>query len=139
MPVIYLSNSFASRSLQEDGQSIVEFALVITVLFIVLFGIVQVGSALHAYLVISQASREGARVGVVGGSDEQVFDTVVSLCARLPQDGLTVEVSPVESERVRGSALRVKVGYEYQVGEGLIARIIGDSVSLSAESVMRVE
>lgn len=142
MPVVGLTGRYRrpTASLTSDsGQSLVEFALVITVLFLLLFGIVQVGSALHAYMVISQASREGARVGVVGGSDEDVIQAVVAQCSHLDQDILSVEVIPPESDRTRGSALRVRVGYEYIVGEGLIASIVGGSLSLSAESVMRVE
>jgi len=123
----------------DSGQSLVEFALVITVLSLLLLGIVQVGSALHAYMVISQASREGARVGVVGGSDEDVIQAVVAQCSHLDQDNLSVQVIPSGSERTRGSALRVRVAYEYVVGEGLIASIIGGSLTLTAESVMRVE
>jgi len=142
MPVIGLMKR-CRRSMTslfgDSGQSLVEFALVITVLSLLLLGIVQVGSALHAYMVISQASREGARVGVVGGSDEDVIQAVVAQCSHLDQDNLSVQVIPSGSERTRGSALRVRVAYEYVVGEGLIASIIGGSLTLTAESVMRVE
>lgn len=123
----------------ESGQSLVEFALVITVLFLLLLGIVEIGSALHTYMVISQASREGARTGVVGGSDQDVIQAVAAQCSRLDLDNLTVEIIPSQSERTRGSPLRVRVKYDYVVGEGLIANIVGSSLSLKAESVMRVE
>ncbi len=45
----------------EIGQGLVEFALVITVLFIIALGAVDLGRAFHATIVITNASREGAR------------------------------------------------------------------------------
>ena len=52
------------------GQSLVEFALVLTPLFLVLLGIIQVGLVLNAYVTIANASREGARAASVYLYDE---------------------------------------------------------------------
>ncbi len=43
------------------GQGLVEFALVLTPLFLVLLGIIQVGLVINGYVTIANASREGAR------------------------------------------------------------------------------
>src|SRR5687768_3019406 len=47
------------------GQSLVEFALVMMPLFIILLGIIQFGFIFNAYVTITNASREGARIGTV--------------------------------------------------------------------------
>jgi Flp pilus assembly protein TadG len=47
----------------ERGASAVEFAIVISLVFIVLFGIIQFGIAYNRYQGINAASREGARLG----------------------------------------------------------------------------
>ena len=47
------------------GQSLVEFALVMMPLFIILLGIIQFGFIFNAYVTITNASREGARLGTV--------------------------------------------------------------------------
>ncbi len=47
------------------GQSLVEFALVMLPLFIILLGIIQFGFIFNAYVTITNASREGARIGTV--------------------------------------------------------------------------
>jgi Flp pilus assembly protein TadG len=49
----------------ERGQSLVEFALVMMPLFIILLGIIQFGFIFNSYVTITNASREGARVGTV--------------------------------------------------------------------------
>ena len=49
----------------EDGQNIVEFALLLPVLMYILMGIIQFGFVFAAYLTINNAVREGARWGTV--------------------------------------------------------------------------
>jgi len=43
------------------GQALVEFALIIPVLLFIIIGIIDLGRAFHAYIAITNASREGAR------------------------------------------------------------------------------
>lgn len=45
----------------EDGQALVEFALVIPLLMVVLFAIVQFGTIMNAYITVTDAARSGAR------------------------------------------------------------------------------
>ena len=45
----------------ERGQSLVEFALVVPVLLLLLFGIIDFGRVFHASLTIDHAGREAAR------------------------------------------------------------------------------
>ncbi|HET7168582.1 MAG TPA: TadE family protein [Candidatus Limnocylindrales bacterium] len=47
------------------GQSLVEFALVMLPLFVILLGIIQFGFVFNAYVTMTNASREGARLGTV--------------------------------------------------------------------------
>lgn len=48
-----------------NGQSLVEFALVLPVFLLVLFGLIDVGRLVYMNSVLSQAAREGARVAAV--------------------------------------------------------------------------
>ena len=49
----------------QRGTTTVEFAIVATVLFIVLFGVIEVGRALFVWNTLSEATRRGARVAAV--------------------------------------------------------------------------
>jgi Flp pilus assembly protein TadG len=53
------------RLVSEDGQAIVEFAIVLPILGLLLGGILQFGVAFHNYLGITDAARVGARAAAV--------------------------------------------------------------------------
>jgi TadE-like protein len=50
----------------QRSQSMTEFALVAPIIFLLLFGIVDVGRAVYYYVTISEAANEGARVAIQG-------------------------------------------------------------------------
>lgn len=54
-----------ARLAREDGQSIVEFAIILPFLLFLLLGITQFGLAFHNYLAITDAARVGARAAAV--------------------------------------------------------------------------
>ena len=50
---------------RQRGQSLAEFALVLTPLLLILLGIIQAGLVLNAYVTVANAGREGARAGAI--------------------------------------------------------------------------
>ena len=57
----------AVRSIRatETGQSLVEFAMVLPLFLVLLFGLVDFGRAFYSWMVITNGAREGARAGAV--------------------------------------------------------------------------
>ena len=53
------------RSSDERGQTLVEFAALLPVLCLLLFGIIQFGVVFHDYITVTDASRVGARKAAV--------------------------------------------------------------------------
>lgn len=51
---------------RDEAQSLAEFALIVPVFLILVFGIIDFGLGLRAYITVSQATREGARYASVG-------------------------------------------------------------------------
>ena len=64
----------------QRGASAVEFALILPVLFVLGFGIIEFSVALYDKAMITNASREGARAGIVFKippvTDEEIGDVV---------------------------------------------------------------
>ena len=54
-----------SRSSLASGQSLVEFALILTPLFLLLLGIIQFGFIFNTYVTMTNSAREGARSGTI--------------------------------------------------------------------------
>lgn len=52
----------------EEGAALVEFALSSVVLFMTLFGLMAVCTALYSYLFVSEAAREASRYAIVRGN-----------------------------------------------------------------------
>jgi Flp pilus assembly protein TadG len=53
------------RASSESGQTLVEFAVMLPVLCLLLFGIIQFGVVFHDYITVTDASRVGARKAAV--------------------------------------------------------------------------
>ncbi len=53
----------------ENGQAMVELALVIPLLMLILMGIFDLGRGIYVYNVLSSAAREGARYGIIHPAD----------------------------------------------------------------------
>jgi Flp pilus assembly protein TadG len=58
----HLLISLAVSNRGEEGQSLVEFALVLPLLLLLLLGIIQFGAVFNALITINAAAREGARL-----------------------------------------------------------------------------
>ena len=61
----------------EDGAAAVEFALVVSLLFILLFGIMEFGLAFFELQNLRSATREGARAAAIGGNDDEISAVIV--------------------------------------------------------------
>jgi Flp pilus assembly protein TadG len=53
------------RLMRDAGQGLVEFALVLPIIMLLIFGAVDLGRAVYAYNTIANAARDGARVAAV--------------------------------------------------------------------------
>ena len=100
----------------ERGQTMVEFALVLPILAVLLFGVIQFGIAFNNYITITDAARAGARKAAVSG---QAVDPVGNATAEakasagnLDQSQLNVSVS---STWQSGSDVTVTVSYPYSI------------------------
>ncbi len=121
---------------RERGQAVVETALVIPVIFAMILGVFSLGHLFSTQLIVTNASREGARLGALGRPESRVRDTVK---AYLAQSGLKEEpqIAITTLKSADGDSLNVDVTYPAQ----LLFTVPGvpNPVMLNAAAVMRVE
>ena len=93
-----------------------EFALVLPLLALLLFGVIQFGIAFNNYITLTDAVRAGARKGAVArhlSDPEGSVDTAVRASATdLKSSDLIVEV---ESTWEVGEDVRVSASYPYEI------------------------
>ena len=129
----------------ESGASAVEFALLLPVLMLILFGIIEFGLALHRQSILTNASREGARLGIVL-SIPPITDAAINarIDTYLTSAGITpgnvtrnspiIPPSPVTGTPV---IVTLTLPYTYAVLPGLTS--ITPTINLVAQTVMRHE
>lgn len=104
----------------DDGQALVEFALVLPFLLIFALGIVLVAEVGVARLALEHAAAEGARIGSLTNDDEEIARAVSAAVAPLDTARVRHSVEPGEHESPRsgdprGSLLRVTLEYTVPV------------------------
>lgn len=119
------------------GQSLLEFALVLPVLILLVFGIFDLGYAVFLKNMISNAAREGARTGIVKANG----DAAIRARVRSSAPGLNLpdgQISIAPPSRTFNEPITVTVTYTYQPLTPIISSVVS-SVDLSSTSVMYVE
>lgn len=85
---------FRTKVHRQDGAAAVEFALIVGVLAMLIFGMLQFGVAFFQLQNLRAAAREGARVGAVGATVAQVKQqTATSSLGSLPASSPALNVT----------------------------------------------
>src|SRR5437016_457310 len=95
------------------AQSMVEFAMIATVLFTLLFGIFEFGRAFYAYSAVVNAAQEGARLGIVTGVDTTPKQTAI-ISATI-QSAYAISLSDVSIACPGGSCSGLRAGDMFTV------------------------
>ena len=106
------------------GAVAVEFALVLPLLFLCLFGFYELSRASMIRHTTESSAYEGARVGIVpGATDQAIRDQVAFVLSSVGVDDFTVDVEQNRGEGSRQTVLvRVNVPYTELLTGGLFAR-----------------
>ncbi len=123
----------------QNGQSLVEFALVIPLLLLILMGIIEFGLMFSSFITITNASREGARLASLGGSDAAIEERVELVAQNINVSNISVTIEPNLSNRTTGEMVTVLVEYDYVMFSPIISNILSPFINLESETIMRVE
>ena len=130
---------------QRRGAAAVEFAIVAPVFFLFVFGIIEYGRMVMVQQVLTNASREGARVGVLDPPTGQlslplVTTTINNYLTSAGITGATITTTPSEpSTATYGQSVTVKVSVPFSKVSWLPTPIWLGGKTLSASTVMRRE
>jgi len=110
---------FGGCSRSHRGQAAVELALALPIVLTLIFVIIDGGVGLGRWIVITNAAREGARLGAIGRPPTDVATrTIAASDGLLDISNVTVDYQDVGGNGYPadgGDAVVVKVTYEYQL------------------------
>lgn len=129
----------------EDGQALVEFALVIPMLLLLMLGLVEFSRAWNAQQVLTDIARESLRGAVVANSSysyDEMRRRIDDALERASMDPDKADVVVEGWKTGTGSPARIRIDYEFEFA--FIAPLIGwasdeRSLVLSTSFVMRNE
>jgi Flp pilus assembly protein TadG len=132
------------------GTEVLEFAFVFPLVLLVLVGILDMGFLFNNYEVVTNAAREGARVGALPGwTDDEVKERVRSYVVGAGLDAAAVmtTVQPdalvVAGHNVQSVKVVVSYPYNYlllgAVADMFQGKPLGTGLTLTASATMRKE
>jgi Flp pilus assembly protein TadG len=132
----------------QRGVAAVEFALILIPLVLLVFGTIEFSTLLYDKAVITNASREGARAGIVFStpgdvSDADIITVINNYCSdHMISLGGNSSIDTTITRNVVGSvrSLTVRVSYVYRflILPSFISTL-SDGLRLEAETIMRME
>lgn len=128
---------------REKGQALVEAAMVLPLLLVLLFGLFEVGRMLMVKQAITNAAREGARMGAISLDDE----AALSSAALVAQDYLIrtalnpslATIHPDFSQINGTTAIQVTIDYDFAFQLFRLVPGIPETIKLNTQVAMRRE
>jgi len=119
----------------EKGASAVEFALILPILIMLVFGIFQFGIAYNNYITITHAAREGARLAAVDLNNPLLKQIIIERAYPIPITEADITISTPEGTDI-GDPVEVEITYNITVEIPLVGSW---SIPLTSKAVMRLE
>lgn len=121
----------SSRILEDQrGQALVEFALVATLFFVLLFGIIDGSRAIYAYNTVANATRVAARVAIVDQDPDAVAMAAINEAVAL---GLTPGDVTFTSCNDKPCNIIVTVDYDFNAVAPIIGGLFEPTITSTAE------
>ncbi len=148
-----------THKLNDKGAALVEFAIVVSLLFTLVFGIIEFGLMMKDYLTLNQAAREGVRSAAVGSPTSVVETRVRNSAATLNAAQITITLQKRTdvtgawgalgnstdgqyNNALPGDQVRVLLAYPHTLVTGRFFSWMaggGTSIALHGDMVMRRE
>lgn len=129
------------QSNYKQGAAAVEFAVVLPLLVLLLFGMIECGLLFYNKQVVVNASREAVRAGITGAENIMVQQIAAAYCAQrlidasgiVDPDLLHITITAPDAQ----NDLTVAIDFSYDF---LFGQLIGiDQISIGGQTTMRME
>lgn len=122
----------------EQGQSMIEFALLVPLLLLLVCGVFDIGRLMYSYAHLQMDVQEAARLGGLGKSDAAITAFAKDNEHLGDPANLQVTISPAEADRKSGEYVTVTLEYPLPYITPLISQVLPAPV-VTVDSTIRVE
>jgi Flp pilus assembly protein TadG len=121
----------------QRGQSLVEMALILPIFLVCVLGMIDLGRAVYAHTILSNAVRDGCRTAIVSTKTS----SEVILAVRESAAGVNIPAGNVtiSGSRTPGSTVTVSAFVVFSPITPLVRAITGSAITLRASSAMVVD
>jgi Flp pilus assembly protein TadG len=123
-----------NRRDSSEGQSLVEFALVVPIFVLLLVGLFDIGRAVWNYNTVANSAREAARVAVVNQDEAAIRGAAKTAGISLSLDDADITLDACADQECLYS---VTVSYDYEPVTPLISSLF--NLTLTSTAVMPLE
>jgi len=109
----------------DRGATAVEFALLLPLLLLLVFGIIDFGRAINAQITLTQAAREGARLAALGQPNVVSGTQAAATGLSLSPGNIAVTSCPAGATQTTDAAVTVSYSFSFVTPVGAIAGLFG--------------
>jgi len=120
----------------ESGQALIEFALVLPLFILLIFGLIQMSILGYSYISVNNAARTGVRVASVGGSEDAIREAIDDSIT-LNKSSLLVNIS--RSVLDSGPVVTVDISYQVPLIVPNVGGIFPNPFIIDTSLSMRLE
>ena len=121
----------------QAGQAIVETAIVLPVVILLLFAMLDAGRVFHAWIVVTNGAREGARAAAARQDNTVVNSRIDQAMAGV--NTYSVSINPAVLPGPSGNPVTVTVSTDVDIITPIIERFFGGDVTVEGTAVMQME
>ncbi len=129
---------------REDGQAMVEFALILPIFLLILCGIIDFGWLFYNQLSLNNACREGARYAVVntgeGDNTQAIINHIENATTTVfSNDGVDIQVSYSAPSDPTSGDITVSMKADISFFTPVLSTVLGEKRTITSEVIMKVE
>ena len=128
----------------EDGQAMVEFALILPIFLLILCGIIDFGWLFYNQLSLNNACREGARYAVVntaeGNGTQAIINHIENATTTVfANDGVRIDVEYTTPSDPTAGDVTVSMEADISFFTPVLSTVLGSERTITSTVVMKVE
>ncbi len=139
-----MKNFFFKKYRREDGQAMVEFALILPIFLLILCGIIDFGWLFYNQLSLNNACREGARYAVVNTAENADTFAIInhienSTTTVFANDGVDITVTYSSPSDPTSGDVTVSMQADISFFTPVLSTVLGKERTISSTVIMKVE